>query len=156
MNLMDRRRFLTGAGVGALGLMLPSSVAAEARPITMWKDPNCGCCGAWGERMQTLLRRRVNVVPTVDMPAQKRRLGIPEDLWSCHSGMIDGIVTEGHVPAEDIQRLLAASSRPFAGLAVPGMPAGSPGMDVGHNMRQRYQVIGFGPAGRRAVFATHG
>jgi hypothetical protein len=60
------------------------------------------------------------------------------------------------VPAADIQRLLATRSRAFAGLAVPGMPAGSPGMDVGHDHRQRYQVIGFGPAGRRAVFATHG
>jgi hypothetical protein len=81
---------------------------------------------------------------------------VPGDLHSCHTALIGGYVVEGHVPPTDIQRLIRSRNRAIKGLAVPGMPMGSPGMDVGHNERQPYQVIAFAPNGRRAVFAKHG
>jgi hypothetical protein len=69
---------------------------------------------------------------------------------------IRGLIVEGHVPPADIQRLLATRGRAFSGLAVPGMPAGAPGMDVGHSRHQPYRVTAFGPDGRRAVYARYG
>jgi hypothetical protein len=121
----------------------------------MWKDPNCGCCGGWAERVEAAFRQPVRVVPTADMSAFKTARGIPEDLWSCHTAMIDGYLVEGHVPPADIQRLIASRNRQVRGLAVPGMPLGAPGMEAG-GRTQRYQVIAFGPGARRSVFATHG
>ncbi len=155
---IDRRTFLAGTGAGLAGLALPGAALAQARgPLVMWKDPSCGCCAHWGERVEAAFRGRLQVIPTADMQALKRSHGVPQDLQSCHTALIHGVVVEGHVPPADIQRLVAARPRPFRGLAVPGMPLGSPGMDVGHNERQRYQVFAFGGAGgRRAVFATHG
>jgi hypothetical protein len=155
MARIDRRAFLAGAG--ALAIAGPAAAsAATARPrITMWKDPNCGCCGAWADRVQAAFGAPVQVVPTADMPALKRARGIPEDLWSCHTAMIDGYLVEGHVPPADIQRLIASRNRQVKGLATPGMPMGAPGMEHGSHV-QRYQVIAFGPGTRRSVFATHG
>jgi hypothetical protein len=156
--MIDRRCFLAGTAAGLAGLALPGRLDAQ-RPgqMVMWKSPTCGCCGHWGERIEAAFRGRLEVIPTADMQAVKQRNGVPEDLRSCHTALIHGIVVEGHVPPADIQRLIASANRPFRGLAVPGMPLGSPGMDVGHQERQRYQVFGFGgTGGRRAVFATHG
>ena len=155
MEMVDRRTFIAGAG--ALALCGPAAALAVQQPrLVMWKDPSCGCCGHWADRVQAAFRERVSIVPTADMMAVKRARGIPQDLWSCHTASIHGIIVEGHVPPADIQRLIASRNRQIRGLAVPGMPAGAPGMDVGHDIRQRYQVIGFGVGGRRSVFATHG
>ncbi|HEX8655861.1 MAG TPA: DUF411 domain-containing protein [Allosphingosinicella sp.] len=155
MHIIDRRMFI--AGSAALAFAAPGEVLAQARPgLVMWKDPSCGCCGHWAERVQAAFRERVQVVPVADMAAVKRARGVPQDLWSCHTASIRGLIVEGHVPPADIQRLLATRGRAFAGLAVPGMPAGAPGMDVGHSRRQPYQVVAFGPNGRRAVYARHG
>ena len=155
MEMVDRRMFLAGAG--ALALCGPAAALAQQQPrLVMWKDPNCGCCGHWAERVQGVFRERVSIVPVADMQELKRARGVPQDLWSCHTASVHGILVEGHVPPADIQRLIASRNRQLIGLAVPGMPAGSPGMDVGHNHRQRYQVIAFGAGSRRSVFATHG
>ena len=156
MDLFDRRTFLAGAAGAAAGLLvLPDTGAAQARGITMWKDPNCGCCTAWADRMQAHFRQPVRIVPTADMPALKRARGIPQNLWSCHTAEVQGYVTEGHVPPADVQRLIASRSRAIRGLAVPGMPLGSPGMEAG-GQRQRYQVFAFAAGGQRSVYATHG
>ncbi|HYJ29661.1 MAG TPA: DUF411 domain-containing protein [Allosphingosinicella sp.] len=155
MNRFDRRTFLAGAGAIALGT--PAAALAQAQPrLVMWKDPSCGCCTHWAERVQAAFGEPVRIVPVADMAALKRARGIPQDLWSCHTASIHGLIVEGHVPPADIRRLLATRSRAFSGLAVPGMPAGAPGMDIGHTRRDPYQVIAFGPAGRRAVYARHG
>lgn len=155
MHSIDRRVFL--AGSAAFALAAPAELAAQARPgLVMWKDPSCGCCTHWAERVQAAFRDPVQTVPVRDMAALKRARGVPQDLWSCHTASIRGLIVEGHVPPADIQRLLATRDRIFAGLAVPGMPAGAPGMDVGHSRRQPYQVVAFGPHGRRAVYARHG
>ena len=106
--------------------------------------------------MESAFGRKVNVVNSPNMAAVKSARGVPADLRSCHTAMVQGVVVEGHVPPEDIKRLLASRPKGMTGLTGPGMPAGSPGMDVGHNHKQRYQVFAFGAGDRRSVFATHG
>ena len=153
MKTLDRRLFLAGAG--ALALCPGTAFAVQQPRLVMWKDPSCGCCGAWGERVEAAFRERLTVIASADMAAVKRARGIPQDLWSCHTAMIHGVIVEGHVPPADIQRLVSSRNRQIAGLAVPGMPAGAPGMDVAHSIREPYQVIAFGQGGRRSVFASH-
>ena len=126
--------------------------SAAASTIEVVKSPFCGCCTHWIE----YLRHEgfeVNVVDAEDVTPTARRLGVPDALRSCHTASVDGYAIEGHVPAADIRRLLA--ERPdAAGLAVPGMPIGSPGMEQG-DRREPYQTILFGRDGRRTVFAQH-
>lgn len=114
---------------------------ADARPaITVWKDPNCGCCGGWVEH----LRRNgfaVTVIETSDVQSVKAQRDVPAELASCHTAEISGYTIEGHVPAQAIVRLLA--EKPAGrGLAVPGMPIGSPGMEGG--TPEPYDVMLFG------------
>ena len=101
-------------------------VPAFAADMTVYKDPNCGCCGKWVK----------------DMDNTKAALGVPNHLRSCHTAKVDGYVLEGHVPAADVKRLL--SERPEArGLVVPGMPTGSPGMEMPGVSPDSYEVILF-------------
>ena len=154
--MIDRRTMLHLAAGAAAAPLFAGPALAQANAITMWRDPGCGCCTEWAKRMEAAFGARVSVVNSPNMAAVKAARGVPEDLRSCHTAMVRGVVVEGHVPPEDIKRLLAKRPKGITGLAVPGMPAGSPGMDVGHDHKQRYQVVAFGPAGKRAVFATHG
>ena len=132
--------------------LLACAQAAVAQTIQVAKSAYCGCCNQWVEH----LRRagfQIRIVETEDLTPIARQLGVPDNLRSCHTAVVGGYVIEGHVPAADIRRLLA--QRPAAtGLAVPGMPIGSPGMEQG-NQRQPYQVILFDGRGRRSVFARH-
>jgi hypothetical protein len=153
---IDRRTMLQLAGAAAALPLLGGRAFAQANSITMWRDPGCGCCTEWAKRMETAFRAKVTVINSPNMAAVKKARGVPGDLQSCHTAMVGGVVVEGHVPPEDIKRLIASRPRGVTGLAVPGMPAGSPGMDVGHNQKQRYQVFAFGPGGKRTVFAAHG
>jgi hypothetical protein len=140
-------------------LLLGASGVAESRihddskapTITVYKDPNCGCCKSWIEH---LIKHgyRVDAKDTPNMADIKTGLGVPSGLTACHTGVVNGYLIEGHVPAEDIDRLLKQKPK-IAGLAVPGMPAGSPGMDSQHP--QKYQVIAFDKAGKTSVFASH-
>ena len=145
----SRRRILVLLGVAPLGLGLPA--VADALPqVTVHRDPGCGCCGAWVEHLQRA-GFPTRVLETRDLDAVKRRLGVPDDLASCHTAEVQGYVVEGHVPAAAVRRLLAEKP-PAAGLAVPGMPIGSPGMEGGKP--EIYQVVLFGPQ-RRRVFARY-
>ena len=156
---LDRRRLLVGIGAaGLIGIASPG-LAFQAPPggFVMWRDPGCGCCKEWAKRIEQAFGRKLPVVDTGAMAAVKRARGVPDDLHSCHTALIGGYAIEGHVPPADIQRLIRSRSKAIAGLAVPGMPAGSPGMDVGHNRKQPYKVIAFARGGRgRSVFASHG
>lgn len=140
-----------GYALLAAALGIVACAQASAATISVVKDPNCGCCSEWVE----YLRRNgfvVAVTDTPDQPAISARMGVPEGLRGCHSATVDGYVIEGHVPAQDIRRLLA--ERPTArGIAVPGMPVGSPGMEQG-GMRQAYVTVLFGDGGEK-VFARH-
>ncbi len=132
--------------------MLACAEAAAATVIEVVKSPYCGCCTHWVDYLRAE-GFEVRVVETVDVTPTARRLGVPDQLRSCHTASIEGYAIEGHVPAADIRRLLA--ERPdAAGLAVPGMPAGSPGMEQG-DRRQPYATILFTRDGRRTVFARH-
>jgi hypothetical protein len=153
---IDRRQLLALAGGAAAASLLPARALAAPASFVMWRDPGCGCCLAWAQRVEAAFGRKLPVVNAPNMAAVKKAQGVPADLQSCHTALIHGVVVEGHVPPEDIKRAIAAKNGAVKGLAVPGMPAGSPGMDVGHNHKQRYQVFAFGAGGRRSVFATHG
>ena len=119
--------------------------AAEEQVITVHKDPNCGCCTGWVEHLRET-GFTVQAIDTAELDAVKTRLGVPRDLAACHTAQVAGYVVEGHVPAAALKRLLAEKPS-AAGLAVPGMPVGSPGMEGG--APEPYDVILFGPAGRR-------
>lgn len=147
----SRRSLIIGA-VAALALRRPS-LAAEALPkMVVTRDPNCGCCGAWVAHARAA-GFPVEMVEAADVMPLKLRLGVPEALMSCHTAEVGGYVVEGHVPAEAIKRLLA--ERPQAsGIAVAGMPVGSPGMDVPGQAPEAYEVVLFSPSGQR-VFARY-
>lgn len=120
--------------------------------VTVYKNPQCGCCGKWAAH----LRENgfvVREVPTPAMEGVKQQLGVPRSLASCHTARVGEYVIEGHVPAADIRRLLAEKPQ-LAGLAVPGMPQGSPGME-GPGPAQAYDVVGFDRMGGTARFARH-
>jgi hypothetical protein len=129
----------------------PTVVAFNKPTITVYKDPSCGCCKNWIEH---LIKHgyRVDAKDTPDMATVKSSLGVPTDLRSCHTAVVEGYLIEGHVPAADIDRLLAAKPA-VRGLAVPGMPMGSPGMEGA--MKQHYQVIAFDRTGGTRVFARY-
>ncbi len=124
---------------------------ADLPVVTVYKTPTCGCCEGWVEHLEAtgFQVKTVNVNNLTDI---KREHGVPTSLTSCHTGVVDGYVVEGHVPAEDVKRLLAERPAGVAGIAVGGMPIGSPGME-GPNP-QPYEVIAFGPEGND-VFAQH-
>ena len=151
---INRRTLLAGgiaaATLGAAGWLLIPGAAAEA-DVAVYKSPTCGCCGNWVDHLRAN-GFTVAVKERSDLTPVKTRLRVPERLESCHTAEVGGYVVEGHVPAADIRRLLA--EKPQArGLAVPGMPAGSPGMEDG-GRREAYQVILFGDKGL-SVHARH-
>ncbi|WP_349370939.1 DUF411 domain-containing protein [Salinarimonas sp.] len=138
---MHRRAFLAGLAAAPLAAFTPAR--AQSLPeVVVWKDPDCGCCGAWVDHMRAA-GFSLTVNETSDMGPVKQRLGVPQMLGSCHTATVDGYVLEGHVPAEAVKRLLA--ERPQAhGLSVPGMPIGSPGMEVPGVADEEYDVVLFG------------
>lgn len=137
---MQRRLFVQTVAAAATTSALPL-LAQTANPrIEVWKDPSCGCCKDWIAHM----RSGGFSVTTHDSgnTAARARLGLPQKLGSCHTALVGGYVVEGHVPASDVKRLL--KERPMAlGLAVPGMPVGSPGMDGPEygGRKDRYDVL---------------
>ena len=123
--------------------------------VEVFKSPNCGCCGNWVKHMQGQgFKVTANNVEYSILTRIKRQAGIKEEFASCHTAKIGGYVIEGHVPAEDVKRLLA--EKPDAkGLVVPGMPIGSPGMEMG-NEKEAYEVLLVKKDGSTEVFARHG
>ena len=157
---LSRHAWLAAAGSACAALALPRRAVAappDARtPITVFKDPMCGCCQEWVAHMAAAGFRPA-VQDVADMDAVKQRYGIPAALHACHTALVGAYVIEGHVPAADVRRLLrehpAVGGRPARGLAVPGMPAGSPGMEA--NRTERYTVLAFDAAGATTRFASH-
>ena len=123
-------------------------VAAQGLPkVVVNKDPSCGCCGAWVDHMRTE-GFPVEVIDTPEMNRLKVRLGVPQELAACHTAIVGGYIIEGHVPAGAVMRLLAEMPA-GKGLAVPGMPVGSPGMEVSGVAPDTYEVVLFGPVGHK-------
>jgi hypothetical protein len=139
-----------------LGSFLPLVVVAAApkneKPpveMTVYRSPTCGCCGKWLEHMKQdgFL---VKDIQTEDMDAIKRQHGVPDNLKSCHTALVGGYVVEGHVPASDIRSLLEKKPA-VVGVSVPGMPAGTPGMEMG-GRKDPYAVVQFDKNGQATVF----
>ena len=132
----------------------PAKPAPTAAPqaITVWRTAACGCCGKWVDHLKTAgFNPTVHIVQTTDeSPAAK---GVPRPLRSCHSASLEGYTVEGHVPADVIQKLLRERPK-VAGIAVPGMPAGSPGMESPNP--EPYDILAFDAAGKTSVFASKG
>ena len=165
---MDRRSFthrvLAAGLLGAAGIIARSQPAQAdsklplgkvnpaAYELTVFRSPTCGCCEGWTKHIQSA-GFAINDNITADMEAIKQRYGVPAGLDSCHTALVGRYVIEGHVPAEDVQRLLAEKSE-VVGLTAPGMPMGSPGMETDKNTAP-YTVFSFKADGTVAAFAEH-
>ncbi len=153
---VSRRALLTGSAVAAGAaavawtlLRAPPSVAGPT--VTVWKSAECTCCGGWVSYMRGH-GYKVDVHEMEDVNARKAALGIPEQLWSCHTSEIDGYLIEGHVPEAAIAKLL--KDRPeVKGLALPGMQSGAPGMDGAPGI---YRVLAFDREGHSRLFLVTG
>ena len=131
----------------------PAAVDATLPPVVVYKLATCGCCETWSEHMQAA-GFRVETRDTQDLDAIKTEAGVPFGQGSCHTAKVGDYFVEGHVPADDVKRLLG--ERPDAlGLTVPGMPIGSPGMEQG-DTREPYDVLLVAKDGSTTVFAHHG
>jgi hypothetical protein len=137
------RQFLATSALAAAGLSGQLAFASGNR-LTVFKSPSCGCCQAWAEHMQRA-GFSVEIEQVENLTPIKARLGVPQMLKSCHTATVNGYVIEGHVPAGDVTRLLREQPKAI-GLAVPGMPIGSPGMEQG-NQREPFKTILFGKTG---------
>jgi len=151
-SIRNFTRTMSLAGA-ALLLMLAAPHSASASDAIMYKDPGCACCTAWAEHLRrhgfTVDERKME-----NMEAVKSYYGVPGKLASCHTAIIDGYVIEGHVPADDIKRLLG--ERPaVAGLTAPGMPQQSPGMQPPGLPAKGYDVLSFTKEGGNAVFSHY-
>jgi hypothetical protein len=141
LPFMNRRTVL----LSGAAFLLVTAASAQDQVMTVHKDPSCGCCTEWVKHLQQA-GFVTRVTESRDLDRVKTRLGVPPDLAACHSAEIGGYLVEGHVPAEAIKRLLG--EKPAAtGIAVPGMPVGSPGMEGGRP--EMYEVVLFGPNLRR-------
>ena len=145
---MRRRTFLE---IAVAATLVATKVAAAVQVIEVYKSPTCGCCGKWAEHLSNdCFAVNVHAIPNID--AFRVRTGVPAALASCHTALVGGYVVEGHVPAADIRKLL--TERPKAlGLAVPGMPAISPGMDAPHG--PGYEVLLFQTDGASRVYHVY-
>jgi hypothetical protein len=150
---LSRRNILAG-GAALPALLLCGAAQASPQPglppMTIHRDPGCGCCGNWAE-LARQAGYAIRVVDEQDMPALKRRLGVPRQLEACHTAVVAGYVIEGHVPLDAVAWMLTRHPRGVRGLGVPGMPAGSPGMETPDGTREAFQVFAFNAAGHVAA-----
>jgi len=138
----------------SLGFVFSSVAFAKdvhSKDITVYKNPQCGCCNKW---ISYLKKNNYNVIEknTRDVLAEKKRLGVPEKLAACHTAVIDGYIVEGHVTDRDIKRLLLFRPK-IKGIAVPGMPVGTPGMEG--SIREPYSTMSFDKEGNIKTFVKH-
>ncbi len=150
MKVLKLVGFLMFAGLSA---SLPAEEVSKPVEMTIYRSPTCGCCENWLEHVK---QSGINIKDVVsdDMQAIKEKYGVPDKLASCHTAIVDSYVIEGHVPASDIQKLLQTKPK-VVGIAAPGMPMGSPGMEMG-GQKQDYKVMSFDKDGKFEVFAEHG
>lgn len=149
--MLDRRSWLIAAvGAVAAGGLGARRLAAVRETVRVHKQPGCGCCDKWGDHLRAA-GFDLTVEEDATLDAYRDRLGVPRTLRSCHTGVVGDYVVEGHVPADLIRRMLDEKPN-IAGIAVPGMPLGSPGMEAG--VKHAYDVIAFRPDGTTSVYAS--
>lgn len=142
------------AGCGSSPVDAPKrAAAAESEAFVVYRDPECGCCEAWAGIAREA-GYKVTVENRADMAAVKERLGVPPDLASCHTALVGGYAIEGHVPMAHVARLLRDKPEDIKGIAVPGMPRGSPGMEMPDGSRDSFEVMAFDREGRISVFSA--
>jgi hypothetical protein len=129
-----------------------TAFAPESITITVYHSPSCGCCSGWIEHMQAQGFQMDDRLMD-DLEDIKQEHNVPSDLASCHTSIVNGYVIEGHVPAEDVKRLLEEQPN-VAGIAVPGMPVGTPGMEAG-DQRESFTVVSFDQQGNRETFSEY-
>jgi len=145
---------ILAAGVGVAVVNSQAGKPGAGKPsVAVFKSPTCGCCAKWNEHM-TAAGYTVNSSDRTDMNAVKDEHRIPANLRSCHTALVSGYVLEGHVPADVVAKLLAERPAGVVGIAVPGMPAGSPGMESPDGFKTPYQVMAFTKDGQSRVYAT--
>lgn len=127
--------------------------ATQRAAMVVYRDPSCGCCKSWAN-IARKAGYEVTLQDDPNMAAIKKRLGVPEELASCHTATVENLVFEGHVPMKDVARLLANPGN-ARGIAVPGMPAGSPGMEMPDGTKQPFKVIAFDAGGKTNVYSTY-
>ena len=131
-------------------LMVRATDAQELPSITVYKSPTCGCCSKWVDHLEEH-EFEAKAIDTDDVRAMKEKFGVPSDLASCHTAVVDGYVVEGHVPADVIKKMLAEEPE-IVGIAVPGMPMGSPGMEG--SRVDNYDIVAFKKDGSRSVYES--
>lgn len=138
----------------AIGLVLVniSAHAEKATDITVYRSPTCSCCGKWIEHLKQN-NFTIKDIPTEDMQTIKHKYGVSDNMASCHTAVVNGYVVEGHVPADDIKTLLKTKPK-VVGIAVPQMPSGTPGMEMG-GKKDAYNVISFDAENHEQVFKSH-
>ncbi len=149
-EVLSRRDLLSRLGLLAAATLLPGTARAAGGPaITVYKSRTCGCCTNWVRHM-TAAGFAVTAIDTEDVDAVKAQMGVLPKYASCHTGVVGRYIVEGHVPADLVKKLL--KEQPVAlGLAVPGMPVGSPGMEQGPS--ERYSVMLLARDGSAKVYA---
>lgn len=149
---------VSSAAIAAVFFLLaltPFGQRSPERPrMDVFKTSTCGCCSKWIDHMRAAnFDVRFVDMPQAELDKLKAKRGVPAEASSCHTALVGGYVVEGHIPASDVKRLL--KERPaIVGLAVPGMPAGSPGMEVAGIIPPPYNVVSFDKQGRTRVFST--
>ncbi len=140
------------SGVAALAIWIGTGQVEAGPTVEVYKSPTCGCCKDWVTHMREN-GFEVKVHNTQDVTPYKRQMGVPQQLNSCHTAVVDGYVVEGHVPAADIKRMLSERP-PIKGISAPGMPVGSPGMEMG-DRKAPYSVVTFDDRGEMTIFSRH-
>jgi hypothetical protein len=126
-------------------------VAQSAKPqMTVYKSATCGCCSKWVEHMKAN-GFDVKAIDVDDIDKVKRERGVPADAASCHTALVNGYVVEGHVPADAVQKMLKEKPA-IAGIAVPGMPMGSPGMEVPGGQKEAFNIVSFDKTGKTTIY----
>jgi hypothetical protein len=150
---MRRQVSISLLAIALLGTMIVAAQRGSAPVVEVFKTPTCGCCGKWVEHLKAE-GFTVRVTDLPDLSGVKKTHGIPGTLQSCHTARVGGYVIEGHVPAQDVRTLLAEKPA-VAGIAVAGMPIGSPGMEVAGVKPHPFDVMAFDKQGKTRIFASH-
>jgi len=150
MRQLKRLKLVLGLLVVPMLVIGSFTVASIAAEVIMYKNPSCGCCGAWAKHMRGA-GFVVTEIPREDMEVVKEKYGVSVGLASCHTAIVGGYVIEGHVPASDVQRLLQERPK-IVGLTAPGMPMQSPGMQAEGMQPKHYSVLAFDKQGKAKVY----
>jgi len=141
------------AAIGMNGSVGVAGQAPVPLPVAVYKSATCGCCAKWNEHMKAA-GFAVNSTDVGDVAPIKDKHGVPASARSCHTALVGGYVLEGHVPADLVRRLLRERPASIVGLAVPGMPVGSPGMEMPDGRKDTYNIVAFDKDGKTSVYAT--